>query len=98
MFKNHTFMVEFMTLSNRIYSVQYSPDLRNWQPVTPALTGDGNWVQWIDDGEPKTAGMPASQSARFYRVMLLPEPQFMKYKSLFRRSTLPAALLTPCPA
>jgi hypothetical protein len=69
---NQTFMVEFATLSNRVCAVQYSPDLVNWKSVQPAITGTGNWVQFIDNGEPKTESAPATQPARFYRVILLP--------------------------
>jgi hypothetical protein len=72
MLGNQTFMVELATLSNRVYSVQYSSDLATWKSAYPAVTGNGNWVQWIDNGEPKTDGAPASQTARFYRVILLP--------------------------
>ena len=72
MLANKTFMVELATLSNRVYSVQYSSDLVAWKSAYPAVTGNGNWVQWIDNGEPKTDGAPASQTARFYRVLLLP--------------------------
>ena len=69
---NKTFMVEFATVSNRVYSVQYSSDLVNWKSVQPAITGTGNWVQFIDNGEPKTESAPAAQRARFYRLILLP--------------------------
>ena len=69
---NQTFMVEFITASNRVYSVQYSSDLVNWKSAQPAVTGTGNWVQFIDNGEPKTESAPASQPKRFYRVILLP--------------------------
>ena len=69
---DQTFMVEFATLSNRVYSVQYSRDLKNWKPSAPSVAGDGGWVQWIDNGLPKTEAAPASQPARFYRVILLP--------------------------
>jgi hypothetical protein len=72
MLGNKTFVVELATLSNRVYSVQYSSDLVTWKSALPALTGDGNWVQWIDNGEPKTESAPGSQTARFYRVILLP--------------------------
>ncbi len=72
LFANKTFMVEFATQSNRVYSVQYSSDLILWKPSLPAVTGNGGWVQWIDNGQPKTDSAPAAQTARFYRVILLP--------------------------
>ncbi|NOS70731.1 MAG: tandem-95 repeat protein, partial [Verrucomicrobia bacterium] len=69
---NRTFLIEFPTLTNRVYSIQYSKDLIHWKTSSPAITGDGNWVQWIDNGEPKTDGPPAAAQARFYRLILLP--------------------------
>jgi VCBS repeat-containing protein len=72
MLANRTVMIEFPTLSNRLYSIQYSSNLVHWWSVEPAISGNGNWVQWIDNGQPKTDGPPATQPARFYRLMLLP--------------------------
>jgi hypothetical protein len=69
---NRTFMLEFRTITNRVYSVQYSTNLVNWKAAQPAIAGDGNWIQWIDNGEPKTDRAPASVPARFYRLILLP--------------------------
>jgi hypothetical protein len=69
---DRSFMVEFLTLSNRVYAIQYSPDLIRWNSAKPPVQGDGSRVQWIDNGEPKTDGAPASQPARYYRVLLLP--------------------------
>jgi uncharacterized repeat protein (TIGR01451 family) len=69
---NRTFLVEFATLSNRVYAIQYSGDLATWLTAHPAITGTGNWIQWIDNGEPKTVGSPADAAARFYRLFLLP--------------------------
>ena len=60
MLGNKTFVVELPTFSNRVYSIQYSPDLINWKAAFPAITGNGNWVQWIDNGEPKTESAPGS--------------------------------------
>jgi hypothetical protein len=69
---NKTFLVEFATMSNRVYAIQYSSDLVHWKSAQPAIAGTGNWVQWIDNGEPKTESAPATQPARFYRLVLLP--------------------------
>jgi VCBS repeat-containing protein len=69
---NHTYLVEFNTQSNRVYAVQYSDDLVHWKTAQPALAGEGSWIQWIDNGEPKTEGSPAAAAARFYRLLLLP--------------------------
>jgi hypothetical protein len=72
MLPNKTFLVEFLTVSNRIYSVQYSSDLVNWKDAQPAIVGNGTRIQWIDNGEPKTESAPSVTPARFYRVVLLP--------------------------
>lgn len=69
---NRTFLVEFNTISNRVYAIQYSEDLSQWKTSLPAVAGDGSWIQWIDNGEPRTEGSPAAASARFYRLLLLP--------------------------
>jgi hypothetical protein len=69
---NSTFLVEFLTISNRLYSIQYSSNLRSWKDAQPAVTGNGTRIQWIDNGEPKTESTPAATPARFYRVILLP--------------------------
>lgn len=72
MLADRTFLLEFLTMSNRVYSVQYSSNLADWKAAQPAISGDGNWRQWIDNGEPKTESAPATQQARFYRLLLLP--------------------------
>ena len=69
---NKTFLVEFATLSNRVYYVEYSSDLKNWKNALPAITGSGTWYEWIDHGLPSTDGLPAAQPCRFYRVIVLP--------------------------
>ncbi len=72
MLPNKTFLVEFLTMSNRLYYVEYSSDLRNWKTAQPAVTGTGTRIQWIDNGEPKTEIAPSLAPVRFYRVILLP--------------------------
>jgi hypothetical protein len=67
-----TFMLEFMTETNRLYYVQYTADLQTWKTAQPAVTGDGTWIQWIDSGQPKTESAPAVTPVRFYRVIVLP--------------------------
>jgi len=67
-----TFLIEFSSVSNRLYNVQYSSDLQNWQTAFPAITGNGTHIQWIDNGQPKTASSPATQPVRFYRLLLMP--------------------------
>jgi len=66
------YLVEFATVSNRIYYVQYSSDLVNWKTAVPFREGNGTQVQWIDSGPPKTESPPTADRARFYRVLWLP--------------------------
>jgi len=72
MLANHTFLVEFLSASDRIYAIQYSSDLVNWKSALPAITGTGTWIQWIDNGQPKTESSPDSVDHRFYRLIELP--------------------------
>jgi hypothetical protein len=66
-------LVEFLSISNRIYYMEYSSDLKSsWQTVQPALTGNGTRIQWIDNGQPKTESFPSTVPVRFYRIVLLP--------------------------
>ena len=53
-----TFLVEFASITNRVYYLQYSSDLRTWKTAQPGITGDGTWIQWIDNGQPKTESAP----------------------------------------
>lgn len=64
--------VEFATLSNRVYYVQYSPDMSAWRTALPAITGTGRDIQWLDIGPPKTDSLPDNAGSRFYRLILLP--------------------------
>jgi hypothetical protein len=70
LFTNGVFYVEFLSLTNAVYYVQYASDLNstNWSTSLPLIIGNGARVQWIDDGPPRTATPPASQTNRFYRV------------------------------
>ena len=65
-------LVEFSAVPGQIYAVQYSSDMVTWQTAVPAITAPATRVQWIDSGPPKTDSSPAQQSARYYRVVLLP--------------------------
>ena len=38
MLANQTFLVEFGSISNRIYYIQYSSDLKTWQTAQPAVS------------------------------------------------------------
>jgi WD40 repeat protein len=67
-----TFLLEFASVSNRVYYVQYSSDLKAWKSAQTEITGNGTWIQWIDNGQPKTESAPATTPIRFYRVIMLP--------------------------
>ena len=67
-----SFLLEFSSLLDRSYSIQYGRAMSNWITIVPALRGNGSRVQWIDYGPPKTEKPPLLESQRFYRVILLP--------------------------
>ena len=69
---NGNVLVEFATIPGRLYAVQYSSDMENWQTALPVITAPANRLQWIDSGPPETATPPAQATARYYRVILLP--------------------------
>jgi uncharacterized repeat protein (TIGR01451 family) len=66
-----SFQIEFASLSNRLYSVQYSANLICWTTVPTGITGTGNSVQWADTGPPNTVCAPSAATMRFYRVVLV---------------------------
>ncbi|TAL06076.1 MAG: HYR domain-containing protein [Verrucomicrobia bacterium] len=72
MLPNRTFLLEFNSVSNATYYVQYSTDLKNWKTVQPAITGTGSILQWIDNGQPKTDSAPSATAMRFYQLIVLP--------------------------
>ncbi|MFO1476783.1 MAG: Ig-like domain-containing protein [Verrucomicrobiota bacterium] len=65
------FMVEFVTVTNAHYQVEYSSNLVDWLAAVPTITGNGTSIQWIDNGPPKTVTSPLAEPRRFYRVYLL---------------------------
>ncbi|HWQ91348.1 MAG TPA: Ig-like domain-containing protein, partial [Clostridia bacterium] len=69
---NRNFMLEFSSRPNRVYHIQYTSDLVNWKTAQPAIVGTGSWLQWVDNGQPKTETAPASESVRLYRIIMLP--------------------------
>jgi len=69
---NGSVLVEFSTVPGQVYAIQYSSDMVTWRTAVPAITAPANRVQWIDAGPPQTDSSPAQQSARYYRVVLLP--------------------------
>jgi hypothetical protein len=69
---NDNILLDFTTLSNRQYYIQYSSNLTTWDTSLPALTGLGGVQQWLDYGPPVTTIHPAIAPRRFYRLILVP--------------------------
>ncbi len=63
---------DFATLTNRAYTVQYSADLVHWSNAVPSMNGTGGVVRWQDKGPPVTVSPPATETQRFYRLVLSP--------------------------
>jgi hypothetical protein len=69
---NGYYLIDFSTLVNRTYYVQYSTDLMAWKTAYPPIVGSGSRIQWVDNGPPKTETNPSAETNRFYRVILTP--------------------------
>jgi uncharacterized repeat protein (TIGR01451 family) len=67
-----TFLIEFDSLTNRSYCVQYTTDLKQWKTALPAVAGTGTRTQWIDNGPPRTETAPSRETCRMYRVIQMP--------------------------
>jgi hypothetical protein len=67
-----SYLIDFRTLTNRTYYVQYSSDLTAWKTALPPLSGTGSGRQWVDNGPPKTDSHPLTKTNRFYRILLAP--------------------------
>ena len=67
-------LLEFSTVLNRNYQIQYSADGVAWRAAHGVIRAAGNRVQWIDQGPPRTHTHPADdpEGQRFYRVVELP--------------------------
>ena len=63
------FVIEFVSVPGKTYTVIYSSDLSTWKVATPSVTANANVTQWYDDGPPKTESLPMSVTNRFYRVI-----------------------------
>ena len=71
-FVNGAMLLDFTTIANRQYYIQYSTDLVTWNTSLPAVIGRGGVQQWMDYGPPLTLTPPADTPHRFYRLRLLP--------------------------
>jgi hypothetical protein len=65
-------LLEFTSISNRVYYVLYSSNLVTWKAADPAIVGNGTRILWKDSGPPKTESPPWSVPRRFYRLGVLP--------------------------
>jgi len=64
--------LEFPTLTNQAFTVEYSSDLVNWLVAQPVTVTPANYTAWIDYGPPATVSHPTNAPMRFYRVFLGP--------------------------
>jgi hypothetical protein len=64
--------LEFPSLTNRAYTVEYSSNLLNWLAAQPLTVTPANYTSWIDYGPPTTVSHPTNTPMRFYRVFLNP--------------------------
>jgi hypothetical protein len=62
-------LIGFYAIPGRSYAVQYSSDMESWLTADPFIIAPANYVQWFDQGPPKTESLPA---IRYYRVFELP--------------------------
>jgi hypothetical protein len=75
-----TVLLQFFTTNRATYYVEYAAGVpsegggTNWILSRPAITGNGNWQNWLDDGPPKTQSRPDADPAgqRFYRLLRVP--------------------------
>ena len=67
--------VQFASTPNALYAIEYaskvSTNAADWKRVWPDVFSPGNFVQWIDEGPPKTESAPEKLASRFYRVRFL---------------------------
>lgn len=66
-------LLAFRTTTTNRYYIQYTDAAgdfaatNNVRVAQPPVTGNGSWMQWIDQGPPKTE--PLTNATRFYRVL-----------------------------
>jgi hypothetical protein len=62
-------VVTYPTQVDRIYQVDWRPDLLNWDHGSAAVAGDGTSERWTDNGS-----IPVPEGKRFYRVTVTGAP------------------------
>jgi hypothetical protein len=70
------FYIQFQTRPGKTYVIQYSDELPgagagSWSSSPVQVSGNGNLMQWMDDGPPSTRSLPFTDSIRLYRVVEL---------------------------
>ncbi len=60
-------LLEFLSVNNQRYLIEYSDNLSDWKVSLPPITGTGQRLQWFDQGPPRTRDFPSG--ARFYRIV-----------------------------
>jgi hypothetical protein len=65
---NHSVLVQFSTIANRSYQVQYTDEGALWRLSPASFKAGANIVNWIDYGPPATLTVPAIPVARKYRI------------------------------
>jgi len=78
-FTGNEAVLTFNSVSGATYYVQYlnthtGPDGvtvtdADWSTALPGILGQGNFMQWIDNGPPKTSSRPADATSRWYRMI-----------------------------
>jgi nucleoid-associated protein YejK len=64
-----SFLLNFVSQTNRTYFVQYTSDFKQWFTSPVPLKGNGTQLQWVDVGPIVTVSAPRSAPYRFYRVV-----------------------------
>lgn len=64
-----SFLINFLSVANRTYYVQYSSDLKTWFTSPIVLRGTGTQLQWVDVGPNTTESKPSTAPTRIYRVV-----------------------------
>ena len=63
------FMIKFASVPGQVYYIHSCDDLPDWKTAMPGVSNWANWIQWIDNGPPKTECVPNTRTCRFYRVI-----------------------------
>jgi hypothetical protein len=64
--------LQFVTVNDQAYIVEYSADLVHWVEALPSIRGTGSLLLWHDNGPPGTESLPGDQPQRFYRIRVEP--------------------------